>query len=95
VEGSTRLQLRVAPGSRSGRVVGRHGGGWKVSVQAAPERGRANEAVLLLVAHALGVPRRDVRVVAGRAGRDKVVALDGIGPNEADRRLAAAARSST
>lgn len=92
VEGSTRLQLRVSPGSRSGRIVGRHGEGWKVSVQAPPEDGKANEAVLRLLADALGLSRRDVELVSGRGGRDKVVALTGIGPEEIDRRLTSAAR---
>jgi uncharacterized protein (TIGR00251 family) len=90
VEGPTRLQLRVSPGSRSGRIVGRHGEGWKVAVQAPPEGGRANEAVLRLLAEALGVSRRDVELVSGAGGRDKVVALSGLGADETDRRLAAA-----
>jgi uncharacterized protein len=91
MEGAIRVQLRVAPGSRSGRIVGRHGDAWKVSVQAPPEDGRANEAVLRLLAEALGLPRKDVALVAGRGRRDKVVALTGIGEEEAGRRLAAAA----
>lgn len=41
-----------------------------------PEDGRANEAVLRLVADALGIPRRSVELVAGHASRDKVVAID-------------------
>ena len=38
-------------------MVGRHGDGWKVRVAEAPERGRANDAVLALLARTLGVPR--------------------------------------
>lgn len=53
----------------------------------APERGRANEAVVGLLADRLGVPRTSVSVVAGRASRDKVVELRGLGPGEAQRRL--------
>jgi uncharacterized protein (TIGR00251 family) len=62
-----------------------------VSVQAPPEDGRANEAVLRLLAETLGLPRRDVELVSGRSGRDKVVALTGIAADETDRRLATAA----
>jgi uncharacterized protein (TIGR00251 family) len=95
MEASTRVHLRVAPGSPSGRIVGRHGDAWKVSVQAPPEDGKANEAVLRLLADALGLPRRDVELVAGRSRRDKVVSLTGIGEDEAERRLESAARGAT
>jgi uncharacterized protein YggU (UPF0235/DUF167 family) len=70
--------------------VGRHGDGWKVAVAAAPERGRANEAVVELLARALGLPRRDVNVVSGHTGREKIVELGGLVPDEIDRRLASA-----
>ena len=84
---STRLQLRVSPGASRAGVVGRHGDGWKVRVAAPPEDGRANDAVVSLLADALDLSRRDVAIVAGRGGRDKVVSLAGIGPEETERRL--------
>jgi len=86
----TRIRLRVAPGAGKSVVVGRHGEGWKLRVAAAPERGRANEAVCDLLARTLGVPRRDVQLVSGRSARDKVVELAGLDPDEIDRRLAGA-----
>jgi uncharacterized protein YggU (UPF0235/DUF167 family) len=84
---STRLRLRVIPGSARPGVVGRYGDGWKVRVGAAPERGRANEAVLDLLATTLSMPRRDVRLVEGHGARDKVVQIDGIAEDETLRRL--------
>jgi uncharacterized protein len=85
----TRLRLRVAPGARRASVEGRHGDAWKLRVVAAPERGRANDAVIALLADVLGVEPRSVRVVAGVASRDKVVELSGLSSEEAERRLAA------
>ena len=70
--------------------MGRHGDGWKVAVAAAPERGRANEAVVELLAGALGLPRRDVSVISGHTAREKIVELGGLAPDEIDRRLASA-----
>jgi uncharacterized protein (TIGR00251 family) len=75
--------------------VGRHGDAWKVAVPAPPEAGKANEAVLRLLAETLGLARRDVELVAGRSGRDKVVSLTGIGEQEAERRLASAVRGTS
>jgi hypothetical protein len=40
--------------------------------------GAANQALVRLLADELGVPRRDVRLVAGAAGRTKLVAVDGL-----------------
>jgi uncharacterized protein len=86
-EASTRLRLRVAAGARRNELVGRHGDGWKVRVTAAPEGGRANEAVLDLLACSLGIPRRSLTIVSGLTAREKVVQMDGIGRSESERRL--------
>jgi uncharacterized protein len=90
---STRLRLRVVPGtSKNPGVVGRYGTAWKIRVAAPPERGAANRAVLELLASTLGVPQAAVRLVSGRASRDKMVEVAGLGPGEIEDRLAAAER---
>ena len=88
---STRVRLRVSPGAGKAGIVGRHGDAWKVRVTAAPEHGRANEAVLRLVADALALPRDALTLVAGHGGRDKIVELTGLGPALVERRLSSAA----
>jgi len=87
---TTRLRVRVSPGARKTEVVGRHGEAWKLRVAAPPAGGKANEAVLGLLAKILAVPRARVALVAGHTRRDKVVELVGIDPAETDRRLASA-----
>lgn len=47
-------------------------------VAAPPVGGAANQALLRLLADELGVARRDVRLVAGAAGRRKLVVVDGV-----------------
>jgi uncharacterized protein (TIGR00251 family) len=89
--GSTRLRLRVSPGAARAGVVGRHGDAWKVRVAAAPEGGRANDAVVRLLAETLAVPREAVTLVSGHGARDKIVELAGIGPSQIERRLSSAA----
>jgi uncharacterized protein (TIGR00251 family) len=88
---STRLQLRVAPGASRTGVVGRHGDAWKVRVAAPAESGRANDAVLRLLAETLSLPRRAVTLVSGHGARDKIVELTGVEPEEIERRLSSAA----
>jgi uncharacterized protein len=88
---TTRLRVRVSPGSGRTAVVGRHGDAWRVRVTEAPERGRANEAVLRLLAETLALPRTSVTLVSGHGGREKIVELTGVGPALIERRLASAA----
>ena len=64
-------------------------------VGAPPERGKANEAVLALLAEVLAVPRSSVALVSGGSSRDKIVELAGIEPDEIDRRLAIAGGQET
>jgi hypothetical protein len=86
----TRLYLRVSPGSSADGIVGRHGRAWKVRVAATPTDGKANAAVVALLASTLALPQRDVEIVSGHASRDKTVALTGIDHQELERRLAQA-----
>lgn len=86
----TRLRLRVSPGAARSAIVGRHGDAWKVRVAAAPERGRANDALVSLLSETLELPRPSITLVSGLTARDKIVELAGIDPGEIDRRLASA-----
>jgi uncharacterized protein len=90
---STRVRLRVSPGAGRAQIVGRHGDAWKVRVTAAPEQGRANDAVLRLLADALGLPRDALVLVSGHGARDKIVELTGLGPTLVERRLTSASAS--
>ena len=49
----------------------------KVRVRAIAEGGEANRAVIGLLAKALGVPKRSVRLLSGATSRLKQVAIDG------------------
>lgn len=82
-----RIVVTVSPGASRDELVGRHGDGWKALVAAPPERGRANAAVLDLLAGALGVPRKRIRLVSGATSRRKVVEVEGLDLDEIRRRL--------
>jgi uncharacterized protein YggU (UPF0235/DUF167 family) len=60
---------------------------WKLRVAAPAEGGRANAAVVRLLAETIGVPRTRIALVSGHGARDKVVELDGVELAEAERRL--------
>ena len=76
--GSVRIMLRASPGSSRTAVIGRYLDGWKVSVAAVPEGGKANEEVVRLLAEVLALPKRQITIVAGRSARTKIVEVDGL-----------------
>jgi len=53
-------------------------GALKVKVREPAREGRANEAVSVLLAEHLMVPRRAVQVVRGASSRDKVLEIQGL-----------------
>jgi len=62
------LTVWVVPGARRTEIVGFHGDALKIRVAAPPERGRANQAVVGLLAEQLG---RTVRLASGASSRRK------------------------
>ena len=84
---TARLNIRVTPRSSRNEVRGFVDDVLQVRVTAAPVDGRANEAVVRLLAEHLGVPRTAVRIVTGNAAREKLVAVDGLTTEELRGRL--------
>jgi hypothetical protein len=85
--GGATIRLRVKPGARTAGIVGVHGGALKLSVRAAPERGRANGELLELLAKLLDLPSSALSLVSGAASRDKSVRILGLTPSEIRERL--------
>lgn len=71
------IRLKVVPGASRDRIAGLLGDALKVQVAAAPERGKANAAVVALVSKALGVAGRDVSVIHGQTSPQKVLLVRG------------------
>lgn len=84
------LPVHVQSRASRDRIVGEHGGSLKVAVMAPPEGGRANAAVVGVIAEALGLPRSRVTLASGPASRSKTLLIAGLAPSEVASRLAAA-----
>jgi uncharacterized protein (TIGR00251 family) len=67
----------VQPRAAKNEIVGLHDGYLKLRLTAPPVEGAANEALIRFIADALGLPRRQVTVVAGSTGRRKILAIEG------------------
>jgi uncharacterized protein (TIGR00251 family) len=82
-----RLRVKVVPGASRTRIVGVLGDHLKIQVAAPPQAGQANQAVCQLLAEVLGVPLRQVTVIAGAAQPRKTIAITGLTAPQAAARL--------
>ncbi|MEI8223005.1 MAG: DUF167 domain-containing protein [Actinomycetes bacterium] len=73
------IEIRVRPNAKSNRVGGVVGDPARlvVAVQAPAVDGKANEAVLKVVAKAFELRARDISIVHGQLARDKRLTLNG------------------
>jgi uncharacterized protein len=81
------LRVRVQPRASRDEVVGWQGAVLRVRVTAPPEDGRANSAVVALLAEACGVPRSAVELVRGHASHDKLFRVAALAPGAIRARL--------
>ena len=84
------MKVRAVPGASRDRLVGILGDAVKVSVSAAPEKGKANKRILAVLAASLGLAGSDLQVVGGQTARDKRVLVLGLSTTELRNRLAKA-----
>ncbi|MBT3336305.1 MAG: hypothetical protein HN855_04490 [Anaerolineae bacterium] len=82
------LAVRLTPKASRDAVVGiMEDGTVKVHVTAAPNGGQDNKALTALLANVLGVPQKNVDIVAGEDGRDKLLSVLGLDAVSLTKRL--------
>lgn len=77
-KGGVRLHLLIQPKSSKNEIVGPHDGRLKIKIMAPPVDGKANENVIEFISEILKIPKRDVILVRGETGRQKVVEVLGV-----------------
>jgi uncharacterized protein (TIGR00251 family) len=73
------IEVRVVPRAKRNEIAGERDGRLLVRVAAPPVDGKANAAVVKLLAKALGVQRSAVAIVTGESARDKLIRVEGVG----------------
>lgn len=86
--GSARITVKVAPGASRDSIAGWLGDTLKLRVRAQPEKGKANSAVVALLAECLQAPARNITVLAGQTSRTKVLEIQGMSNAELREKLA-------
>ena len=77
----------MQPRAARDQVLGYQDDALRLRVKAPPEGGRANEAVISLLAEALGITKGRIDIVRGHTSRDKLVSVESLTLEEMQRRL--------
>ncbi len=65
------LPVRAQPGARRNEIRGEQDGMLKVSVTQAPEKGKANKAIIALLSKSLGLRKSQIELIAGETSKQK------------------------
>ena len=77
--GGAAFGVWCAPGASREGIRGERDGALRVAVTAPAEKGRANEAIVRLLARALGLRPGDLSIRSGRAARAKRIVVRSVG----------------
>jgi len=89
---AVRITVKVVPRASRDAVLGWKEDVLRVAVTAAPERGRANEAIIRVLAERLEVPRGSVALLPGHTSPRKVIEINGLNEATVKERLATPGR---
>lgn len=81
------VAVRAQPGAKRNALIGVHAGMLRVAVAQPPERGRANDAIVALLASEFGCKRNQVAIVSGETSLRKRVLFRGISKADLQSRL--------
>lgn len=70
-----KIAIHATPGAKRTEAAGLHGDALRVRLGAPPVDGKANEALIAWAASAFGIAKKQVELLHGVAGRQKVLAL--------------------
>lgn len=80
--GALTFKVQVVPRASRSEIVGEHNGALKVRIAAPPVDGAANEELIRTLAHALGVKRSAVEIIAGQTSKTKQMRVAGASPHD-------------
>jgi uncharacterized protein (TIGR00251 family) len=89
VQGGVPFVVKVVPGSSKTTLGGILDSMLKVKVAAPPEKGKANEALIVLLAQALGIKKGKIAITRGQTNPVKHVAVSGLSAQDLKARLEA------
>ncbi|MFC1866641.1 DUF167 domain-containing protein [Thermodesulfobacteriota bacterium] len=77
-QGNTDINIKLLPRSSKNQIVGKKGDVYKVKVTSPPVNGKANRALISLLAKRLGRPKGSIEIITGKSSRIKLVRVHGL-----------------
>ncbi len=87
VQTKSEIRVKLLPKSSRNQIVGREGDHFKVKVTAPPIEGRANKALIDLLAKKLRVPKGSIEIISGKRSRLKSIRIEGLSQEEITRKM--------
>ncbi len=81
------LPVKVQPGASRNEVAGFSGGVLQLKIAAPPVKGKANRELINFLSRLLDVKKSSISIVKGATGRNKLIAVEGLTPDEIVKRL--------
>ena len=78
----TVIKVKVIPRSSRNQIIGTEGDTLKVKVTSTPVNGKANKSLVEMFAKHLGIPKKDIKIIAGEHSRRKHLKILGISKEE-------------
>ncbi|MDR4506406.1 MAG: DUF167 domain-containing protein [Candidatus Scalindua sp.] len=82
------IPVKVQPNSSQERIIGEYNKQLKVAVSVPPEKGKANRAIIKIIAKWLNRKISDVEIISGERSKEKEIFVSNIMKNDLDRLVA-------
>lgn len=73
-----RFDVLVKPKASRNAIIGVHNGALKIAITAAPEKGKANKAIVKLLSRLLKIPKNSIKIVSGETSSRKIIEIEGV-----------------
>ena len=71
------IPVKVQPNANKERIIGEYNGQLKIAVAAPPEKGKANKAIIKLLAEKLNTKVSCIKIISGKTSREKRLFIEG------------------
>lgn len=69
------IKVKVSPNSSQNKIVGFEGEILKIKCTATPEKGKANQSVINMLAKEYKVPKSAIKILKGKTSSQKVIEI--------------------
>jgi uncharacterized protein (TIGR00251 family) len=81
------IKIKLIPRSSKNQIIGKEGDAYRVKVKAPPVDGKANKALIALLAKRLNRPKEDIQIICGKSARIKLIRVYGLISEDVDNNL--------